>query len=169
MELAFVIGQLADRVSEEDAADHILGYGTMAVLHDSSFFEPIRLPATLQESNLPTAYARWADGFNIMGSSLTPLKPEGVRKREMHLSLDGAGEVHGNTDEYLLLAPKVLSFLSQQIALFPGDVVTMGRTCDLLTVPAGQHLPEGTSLRASIEGMAEVCSPVKDERALPGE
>ena len=169
VELAFVIGQLADRVSEGDAADHILGYGAMAVLHDSSFFEPIRSPATLQESNLPTVYARWADGSNMIGSSLTPLKPEAVRKREMYLSLDGAGEVHGNTDEYLLLAPKVLSFLSQQIALFPGDVVTMGRTCDLLTVPAGQHLPEGTTLRASIEGMADVCSPVRDERELPSE
>ncbi len=169
VELAFVVRQLAHRVSEEDAADYVLGYTPLAVLRDSSFAEPIRSPATRQEYNLPVVYARWADGFNVLSLPPIPLEPEAVRGRAMRLSLDGVGEVEANTDEYVLLAPEVLAFLTQHITLFPGDVVTLGRTRDLLTVAAGQRLPGGTALHASIEGIGEVHSPLEDERELSDE
>jgi 2-keto-4-pentenoate hydratase/2-oxohepta-3-ene-1,7-dioic acid hydratase in catechol pathway len=87
----------------------------------------------------------------------------------MRLSLDGAGEVQGNTDEHVLRAPKLLALLSRHSTLFPGDVITLGRTRDLLTVPVEQRLPEGTALQASIEGIGEVRRPVEDERELPGD
>ena len=163
VELAFVVGQLAHRVSEEDAANYILGYLPMAVLRDSSFIEPICFPASLQESNLPTVYSRWADGFNIVSLPPEPLEPEAVRGRKMLLSIDGVGEVSGNTDEYLLLAPKILSFLNQQIAIFPGDVVTLGRISNLITIPAEKDLAEAITLHAFIEGIGEVRSPVRVE------
>ena len=79
----------------------------------------------------------------------------------MLLSIDGVGEVSGNTDEYLLLAPGILSFLNQQIALFPGDVVTLGRISNLITIPAEKDLAEAITLHASIEGIGEVRSPVR--------
>jgi len=169
VELGFVIRQLAHRISEEDAGDYVLGYVAMAVVHDSSFAERVRLPATPQELNLPTIYARWPDGFNVVSPSVIRLEPAAVRGRAMHLSLDGVGEVQGNTDEYVLLAPKVLAFLTRHITLFPGDVVTLGRARNLLAIPVEERLPEGTALHASIEGIGELQSLLEDGRRLPGE
>jgi len=154
VELAFVLRQLAYRVTEEDAAEYILGYTPMIVLRDSSFAESIRFPATLQEANLPTVYARWADGFNVLNSDLVALKPSDIRGRAMQLSVPNVGELNGNTDEYVLLAPQILAFLTQEITLFPGDVVTLGRTSELLVLPAADA-PETFAATATIEGLSE--------------
>jgi len=101
--------------------------------------------------------------------SVIRLEPAAVRGRAMHLLLDGVGEVQGNTDEYVLLAPKVLAFLTRHITLFPGDVVTLGRARNLLAVPVEERLPEGTALHASIDGIGELQSLLEDGRRLPGE
>jgi 2-keto-4-pentenoate hydratase/2-oxohepta-3-ene-1,7-dioic acid hydratase in catechol pathway len=154
IELAFVVSQLAYRVEEVNAADYILGYTPMIVLRDASFSERIRFPATLQEANLPVVYSRWADGFNVINSDLVTLKPDDIRGRAMHLAVSEVSEITANTDEYVLLAPQILAFLSQEITLFPGDVVTLGRTRDLLTLPAGDLLPL-FSVKATIEGLRE--------------
>jgi 2-keto-4-pentenoate hydratase/2-oxohepta-3-ene-1,7-dioic acid hydratase in catechol pathway len=154
VELAFVLRQLAYRVTEGDADEYILGYTPMIVLRDSSFADPIRFPATLQEANLPTVYARWADGFNVLNSDLVALKPADIRGRAMQLSVPNVGEISGNTDEYVLLAPQILAFLTQEITLFPGDVVTLGRTRELLSLPAADA-PETFAAVATIEGLSE--------------
>ena len=83
----------------------------------------------------------------------------------MRLSLDGIGEIECNTDEYLLRAPKVLAFLTQWITVFPGDVVTLGRTGQRLTVPADRRLGSGVVLSASIDGIGEVSASFADLRA----
>jgi len=163
-ELAFVIGRLAYRVPEEEAEAYILGYMTMASIFDSSFSETIREPATPQERNTPGVYGRWADGFNVISMPPVPLPLEEIRGRQMSLSVDGCGTVSGNTDEYVLLAPRILAFLSAQITLFPGDVVTLGRVANLLIVPHERRLPRGTMLHATIEGLGEILSPIIDER-----
>lgn len=163
VELAFVVNRVAHKVAEEDAADYVLGYVPLAVLHDSSFAEPIRQPASSQESNLPTVYARWADGFNIAGGPPLPLQPEEIAGRAMHLSVSGVGDIVCNTDEYVLRAPQVLAFLTQWITVFPGDVVTLGRTGRLLTVPVDRRLKSDT-LTASVEGIGKLSASFMDGR-----
>lgn len=154
LELAFVLRQLAYRVTGESAAAYILGYTPMIVLRDASFADPIRFPATLQEANLPAVYARWADGFNVLNSDLVSLKPDDIRGRTMRLAISDLGEIVGDTSEYILLAPQVLAFLTQEITLFPGDVVTLGRTRDLLTLPVDTAPPTFT-VTAAIEGLEQ--------------
>ncbi|MBE0690617.1 MAG: fumarylacetoacetate hydrolase family protein, partial [Anaerolineae bacterium] len=66
-ELACVIGRLARGVDAKEAAEYIAGYAAMIALHDSSFSEAVIEPATAQERHLPSVYARWADGFNVIG------------------------------------------------------------------------------------------------------
>ncbi len=155
VELAFVLRRLAYRVTEGDADEYILGYTPMIVLRDSSFADPIRFPATLQEANLPTVYARWADGFNVLNSDLVNLKPADIRGRATQLSVPNVGEISGNTDEYVLLAPQILAFLTQEITLFPGDVVTLGRTRELLALPVADAL-ETFAAVATIEALGEI-------------
>jgi hypothetical protein len=54
----------------------------------------------------------------------------------------------------LFLAPQILAEKSQDITIFPGDVVTLGRTSDLLTLPGSNSLPLFT-VRATTEGLRE--------------
>lgn len=163
-ELAVVVKQIATRVSEEEAEDYILGYVAMASIQDFSFREPLREPATPQEQNMPAVYGLWGDGYNLVSTPVVPLDGAAVRGRAMRLALDGVGEVTGSTDEYQLLAPRILSFISAQITLFPGDVITLGRIGACLHVPAEQQLPAGAQLHVSIEGIGSVASPIIDGR-----
>jgi 2-keto-4-pentenoate hydratase/2-oxohepta-3-ene-1,7-dioic acid hydratase in catechol pathway len=55
--------------------------------------------------------------------------------RRCTAGIKGVGEVTGTTDAYLVRAPALIAFISQYITLYPGDVVTLGRLDDLLTIP----------------------------------
>ena len=165
VELAFVVGRLAYGIAEDRADEYVLGYVTMASILDSSFDEYLREPVTSQERNMPGVYGRWGDGFNAVSTPPVPLSSEQIYGRRMSLSVDGYGETHGSTDEYLLTAPRILAFLSSHITLFPGDVVTFGRVSELLTVPGDRRLQPGTVLHAAIDGLAKVHCPLVDERS----
>ncbi len=167
VELAFVVSRIAHRVAEEDAAGYVLGYVPLAVVHDTSFAEPIRQPASTQEAAMPAVYGRWADGFNIAGGPPLPLSPDAIRGRAMRLAVDGVGEIECNTDEYVLGAAQVLAFLTQWITVFPGDVVTLGRTAKRLVVDADHRLGAGTVLTASVAGIGELTATFTDERGAP--
>ncbi|MCC6455509.1 MAG: fumarylacetoacetate hydrolase family protein [Caldilineaceae bacterium] len=165
-EIAFVVKKVASRVREEDADDYILGYVAMASVKDLSFREPLREPVTPQEWNMPEVYGRWGDGYNRVSTSVMPLDSAAVPGRVMRLALDGVGEVMGNTDDYQLLAPRLLAFISSQITLFPGDIVTLGEIAARLKVPAGDRLPAETQLHVSIDGIGTVTCPIIDNRLL---
>ena len=164
-ELAFVVGRLAKQVDEADAERYILGYLAVAALLDASFHPPVRKPATPQEFNMPLVYGRWGDGYNAVSDRPVALPSEAIRGRAMTLSVPGSGSVTGNTDEYLQLAPRVLSFLSGQITLFPGDVVTLGPVSRPLMVPADQPLAPDAAVQVDIKGIGTVESRIWDERA----
>lgn len=151
-ELACVVGRIVSRASPEEARQAILGFAPLAVIRDSSFKDAIREPASLQERHLPSVYARWADGFNIVGG-LTPLAGEEWRDRRCLITVDGLGAVEANTADYLLAAADVLAYISRYITLFPGDVLTLGPLGLELVAPDGHPLPPGTTGYAAIDGL----------------
>ena len=165
-ELAFVVKRIAKNVPEEDADAYILGYVAMVSLLDSSFREPLRQPATPQEWNMPGVYGRWGDGYNRISATPVAMDADAARGRRMHVAVDGVGEVVGNTDEYLLLAPRVLAFVTAQITLFPGDVITLGRVASQLNLEADAKLRSGCTLSGSIEGIGTVHCSIVDNRQL---
>lgn len=160
-ELAFVIGKCATQVSEEDAAEFILGYTAMAVIHDSSFADLVVEPASEQERHLPQVYARWEDGFNVAGALVSMQDMSG---RTCTISVAGIGSTQGSTDEHLFAAPQLLAFISRYITLFPGDVITLGRLADLLTIPADAAIAPGTRGYAEINGLGRVEFVLDDQR-----
>ncbi len=155
IELAFVIKKLAYRVNEADAANYILGYSPLIVLHDSSFADIISYPATPQEANLPTFYARWPDGFNVITEDLVTLEPNKITNREMKLEVEGYDDLTTTTNEYLLFAPQIIAFLTQEITLFPGDVITLGRTKERIILGTQETL-QSLQLKASIAGLTHI-------------
>ena len=80
------------------------------------------------------------------------------------LVLNGVGDVVTRTSDYLLDFGQVISFLSKEITLLPGDVVSLGAAGKRLVIPADHKLAEGATLHASIEGLGDFRVPLVDLR-----
>lgn len=164
LELCAVVKKVAYKVSEEDAASYILGYSPMVVVYDQSLYEHVvTAHSTQQERILPSIYARWGDGYNVILPVPVEKNQASLLHTEMHLEVDGGDSSTGGTEEYIVLAEKMLSCLSQYLTLFPGDILSLGRTSVCLDV-SEQHVEEGFTGRASIAGLGEIVFQFQKER-----
>lgn len=166
-ELAFVVGKVASRISRDEADGYILGYLPIASFCDHSFREVIREPATKQERNLPFAYGRWGDGYNICGSLIENTTELQIGKRPMKIEIGGIGSVAGSTDEYTITPAEVLAFISQYITLFPNDVVTLGRIGNVLETPKDRLY--GKKGFVSIESLGKADFSIAEKPEFPND
>lgn len=144
-ELAFVVKKLACKVPLEKAAEYIIGYAPMISVTDNTFMDEVIEPATPQEHGLPHVYGRWGDGYNHLGTLCPGIQQAG----SIELSINGQVAAKGALKEYVSDGPKTLSFISQVVTLFPGDVITLGRIAERAEIPA--DMKEFT-VRAQIDG-----------------
>ncbi|MCK6576865.1 MAG: fumarylacetoacetate hydrolase family protein [Anaerolineae bacterium] len=151
-ELACVVGRIASRLTPDQALEAILGFAPMAVIRDSSFKDEVVEPASMQERHLPAVYARWADGFNIIGAPQR-LAADGWKDRRCLIRLDGWGEVETNTRDYLFDAAQILVYMTRYITLFPGDAIALGSLGREIVIPADSRLESGISGYAEIDGL----------------
>ncbi|TCH98953.1 FAA hydrolase family protein [Roseococcus sp. SYP-B2431] len=151
-ELCVVIGTTARYVTEEQAMDHVAGY---AVGNDVSERE-------WQAERGPT----WdkGKGFETFG----PLGPYVVTKDEvpdpqnlrMWTDLDGVRQQDGSTRTMIFNVKQLVSYVSQCITLFPGDVIFTGTPpgVGLGKKPTPWFLKAGQQLKVGIEGLGEQVS-----------
>lgn len=168
VELGVVIRGRARRVSPEDASAHVAGY---VVANDISARDWQGNPRALAEGQ--TGDGQWlrakgSDTFLPIGPVLvTPdeIDPsEGLRLRSWILR-DGEQMAmqDGNTRDMLFDVPTLISIVSQEITLEPGDLIITG-------TPAGVgvfrdppvFLRPGDRVRCEIEGIGSVENPVVD-------
>ena len=155
IELSFVIKRIAGHISVAEVPDYILGFSPMVSMLDESFSEEVIEPATPQERNIPAVYGRWADGFNAVLPTPVPLDLDAVTKLPMRLSLEGIGEILGNTAEYVVGVREALQKLTRYTTFFPGDVVTLGRIGKRIAV-SPELWKKGISGTGSIEHIGEI-------------
>lgn len=149
-QLAFVVKKMAYKVSEAEAPDYIEGYGVMAAVTDYSIRDRIIEPATPQEKNLSIVYGRWGDGYNVIGT-LGKCPAAGAK-----VTMQAGGQVIETTlEEYRDTPAQILSFISQGITLYPGDVIICGRMSRQLEF-APEAYAEGIEVTAAIEGLDSV-------------
>ncbi|MBL8134067.1 MAG: fumarylacetoacetate hydrolase family protein [Anaerolineae bacterium] len=151
-ELACVVGRIASRLTPDQAVEAILGFAPMAVIRDSSFKDEVVEPASMQERHLPAVYARWADGFNIIGAPAR-LSAEGWKDRRCLIHLDGWGDAETSTRDYLHDAVQTLVYMTRYITLFPGDVIALGSLGREIAIPVGSLPAAGVSGYAEIDGL----------------
>lgn len=164
IELAAVIKKLAKGVTLDNADEFVLGYMPLVSITDSSFDDVLVEPTTLQEKGLPLVYGRWADGFNTITGNPVNMDWNTVSGRKMTLEVEGIGSADGNTNEYYANIAETLSFITSYVTMFPGDVITLGHTCNRIKVPAEQ-IRDGMQIKGSIEGLGEVCFTLKHSEA----
>ncbi len=87
-------------------------------------------------TGLPPIYGRWADGFNLVLDQLVKIGSDEVESLDMSLTVENFGNIKGVTSEYVAKAPQIMEYITQYITLFPGDVITLGRTAERISIPA---------------------------------
>jgi 2-keto-4-pentenoate hydratase/2-oxohepta-3-ene-1,7-dioic acid hydratase in catechol pathway len=167
-ELAFVLGDAAYCLSESEAAARVQEYRVMAAFRDLSTLDYIGPDAPAREAYMWSRIARWADDSHCLGARVRPADAGFPAAGAMRLAVDGAGEVGGDTAAYLHRAAAVIAMLSRSITLQAGDVFSLGRAGEALTIPAELRLEQGARVSASIEGVGTLTTAIRDLRQ-PGE
>ena len=173
VELGVVIGRRARRVSEDQALAHVAGY---VVVNDVSARDWQGNPQALREGE--TGDGQWlrakgSDTFLPVGPAfVTPDEVDpaaGLAIRSWRIPGSGgqAGTPvtmqDGNTSDMLFSVPRLISYISQQITLEPGDLLITG-------TPAGVgvfrdppvFLEPGDRARCAIDGIGVVENPIVD-------
>ena len=173
VELGVVIGRRARRVSEDRAVDHVAGY---VVVNDVSARDWQGNPQALREGEKGDGQwlrAKGSDTFLPVGSvfvtpdEVDPAAGLAIRSWRIPGSGPDAGSPvlmqDGNTADMLFPVPRLISYISQQITLEPGDLVITG-------TPAGVgvfrdppvFLEPGDRARCEIDGIGVVENPIVD-------
>jgi 2-keto-4-pentenoate hydratase/2-oxohepta-3-ene-1,7-dioic acid hydratase in catechol pathway/regulator of RNase E activity RraA len=140
-EIALVIGTVARRVSEAEAAGHIAGF---AAANDFGLYD---LRWADRGSNL---MAKGQDGFTPIGPRLVPaeeLDPDALTLRTL---VNGEVVQEGSSAELIFPFARIVADLSRFCTLEPGDLILTG-------TPAGSRPVEpGDVVEVEVEGIGKI-------------
>jgi 2,4-diketo-3-deoxy-L-fuconate hydrolase len=148
LELGFVIGTVARKVSKENALSHVAGY---CVANDVS------------ERNWQIKRnGQWGKGksFDTFGPIGPWLVTSDVipnpQTLAMELSVNGAVKQSSNTEDMIFSVAEIVSYLSQFMTLLPGDVVVTGTPAGVgLGMKPQQFLKRGDVVSLRIDQLGE--------------
>ena len=142
-ELAVVIGKVAKNVSPEKAMDYVLGY---------TCFNDVTA-RDLQKKDGQWTRAKGFDTFAPFGPWIeTELDPSDLL---IETYVNGERKQSSSTRNLLFSVPEIVSFVSEIMTLFPGDVIATG------TPPGVGPLKEGDVVEISISGLGSLKNYVK--------
>jgi 2-keto-4-pentenoate hydratase/2-oxohepta-3-ene-1,7-dioic acid hydratase in catechol pathway len=116
-EVAFVVGERAKDVSENDALDYVAGYMLLNDLsaRDMQFATPQWMPGKVFDGAAPCG--PWL---------VTPDEAGAHDAIELRLTLNGEEMQHATTADLVHSVPALVAYLSKLMTLEPGDVVSTG-------------------------------------------
>jgi 2-keto-4-pentenoate hydratase/2-oxohepta-3-ene-1,7-dioic acid hydratase in catechol pathway len=173
VELGVVIGRRARRVAAARAMDHVAGY---VVVNDVSARDWQGIPAALRDGERGDGQwlrAKGSDTFLPVGADFVTaddLDPTaGLRIRSWRIPGTGPDEgtplpmQDGSTADLIWPIPELIEFISRQVTLEPGDLISTG-------TPAGVgiyreppvFLEPGDRARCQVDGIGTVENPVVD-------
>lgn len=146
VELAIVIGERAHRIAESDAMAAVAGY---CICNDVSerAYQIERGGQFTKGKSAPT--------FGPLGPWLvTPDEVPDVQNLRLWLEVNGERMQDGSTRNMIFSVPFLVSYISQFMALEPGDVITTGTPAGVgLGMKPPRYLKAGDVMTLGIEGM----------------
>jgi 2-keto-4-pentenoate hydratase/2-oxohepta-3-ene-1,7-dioic acid hydratase in catechol pathway len=125
VELTIVIGQIAKNVTEKDALNYVWGY---TVANDVTARD-------LQMSDQQWARSKSFDSFCPIGPWIeTEFVPDG---QELSSRINGETKQASTIDHMLHNVPKLISYVSQNMTLLPGDVILTGTPAGITQIVSG--------------------------------
>jgi len=128
MELGVIIGKKTKRVTRENALDSVFGY---TVVNDVTAIDLIRRGLGPGREGLPGFYylclAKSFDTFEPIGPCIT-LKDEIPDPQNLNSEyrINDELKVKGKTSDMRLSVSEIIEFVSQDITLYPGDLIATG-------------------------------------------
>jgi len=142
-ELAIVIGRKIRNVSPTQAARYIFGYTTAQDISDR----------TIQNAETQWARCKSFDTFTPLG----PYVETKIDPNELNIQLFQNGQLrqNSNTKQLIFKPAELVSFISTNMTLLPGDVILTG-------TPGGiGPIQSGDKLEVRIQGLAPLVNSVK--------
>lgn len=148
VELAFVIGRQASRVSRHDAMQYVAGYA-------------IGLDITVRGSE-DRSFRKSADTYTVLGPWLvTPDEVPQPRQLDLQLSVNGETRQQSNTTHLTLGVAELVELASSYYTLYPGDIVLTG-------TPEGvSPIEPGDQVTATIERIGTMHVVVRAPDGVP--
>ena len=154
LEVAVVIGRTCKDVDSADAMDYVAGY---SIANDLSARDFLRRPTMKPNSGSPFEYdwvshKSW-DGSCPMGPWIVPQEdiPD-PNNMALKLWVNDTLMQDSSTSQIIFTDAELVSFLSQRLTLYPGDVIITGTPAGVGT-PRGIFLKPGDTVRIEIEGV----------------
>ena len=117
VELAVVIGRTGKRIAAEDALDYVAGF---SVLNDVSGRQA-------QFSDSQWFRGKSFDTFAPMGPALVTIDEiENFQNLKLTARVNGEIMQDGNSADMIFDIPAIIAFISQDITLWPGDIISTG-------------------------------------------
>ncbi len=117
VELAVIIGREGKRIRREDAYEFVAGY---AVMNDVSGREA-------QFSDSQWYRGKSFDTFAPLGPAIVTKDEIGdVQKLQLTCKVDGVIMQDGNTKDMIFDIPFIIEYISRDITLMPGDIISTG-------------------------------------------
>lgn len=160
VELAVVIGKTARYVAKEDALTHVAGF---AIANDVS-----------ERFNQKQRGSQWSkgkghDSFCPLGPWLvTPDEVGDHQNLDMFLDVNGERMQTGNTKTMIFDVAELISYVSEYITLYPGDVMITGTPPGVGEgkKPNAIYLKAGDTMKLGIVGLGEQNQQVVEWRNL---
>ncbi len=164
IELAFVIGRRAFRVTEEEALSHVAGY---TICNDIGARELQRLE---MESQIGITLSKNFPTFAPTGPWIvTADEIADPQNLTLELTVNGQQRQKASTADMIFSVARIIAYWSQ-IGLEPGDMITTGTPSGVALArpdPENYYLKEGDIVQAEISGIGALRNPVRALAAMP--
>jgi len=138
VELVLLIGETANDVPVKDALQYIIGYGIGLDLTARD------IQSHAKQNGLPWTLAKGFRGFAPLGNFITYRHNHNFSNLSLSVSVNNEIRQNGNTSDMIFSAAELISYLSSQFTLHPGDLIFTG-------TPEGvSKLSEGDLIKASL-------------------
>ncbi len=149
-ELGVVIGKQATGITPEEAGDHIFGY---TCVNDVTARD-------LQKSDWQWARAKGFDTFAPFGPCIeTELSFEGLK---IESYLNGEPRQSAPVNDMIFGVPALVSFISNIMTLFPGDLISTGTPAGVGPMKAGDRVEIRINGIGSLTNLIENKKPRKE-------
>jgi 2-keto-4-pentenoate hydratase/2-oxohepta-3-ene-1,7-dioic acid hydratase in catechol pathway len=152
VELGVIIGRRARRISEAQVRDHVAGF---CVINEMSARD---LQLAEHESN-PFYRVHFVgksyDTFNPMGPYLVTVDEiDWNRPLGLKTTVNGKIRQDGDTSDLVFGVEQLVSYISQAMTLYPGDVISTGSPAGVAHfMKPPQYLQPGDLVRCEVEGI----------------
>jgi 2-keto-4-pentenoate hydratase/2-oxohepta-3-ene-1,7-dioic acid hydratase in catechol pathway len=154
VELAVVMGRTATDLDQNDVDDYVAGY---TVLNDVSGRDA-------QFSDGQFFRGKSYDTFSPMGPTLVARDDFDPNAVDVALRVDGETKQSSNTEQFIFDVPELVSYISANMTLQPGDVISTGTPggVGIFRDPV-DLLEPGQTCEAEIEGIGTLTNHVVEE------